>query len=56
MKHLLIDLYKVCSYDAPGVKIGPVPGVTGFEKEQKRKTSKFLYSVTGKRGAFIFGM
>ena len=26
MKHLLVDLYQVCTYDAPGVKYGG-PGV-----------------------------
>ena len=29
MKHLLVDLYQDCSYDAPGVKNGPATGVGG---------------------------
>ena len=28
MKHLLVDFYQDCSYDAPGVKTGLAPGVT----------------------------
>ena len=30
MQHLLVDLYQDCSYDVPGVKTGPAPGVGGF--------------------------
>ena len=28
MWHLLVDLYRVCSLNAPGVKTGPALGVT----------------------------
>ena len=45
MKHLLVDLYKHCSYDAPGVKTGLAPGVTGSKhrnKDGKLQNSSFL--------------
>ena len=29
MQHEIVDLYQVCTNYAPGVKIGPTPGVTG---------------------------
>ena len=29
-----VDLYQDFSYDAPGVKTGPIPGVTGEEGSQ----------------------
>ena len=32
MKHLLVDLYQDCSYDAPGVKTDPAPGVTSSKQ------------------------
>ena len=28
MSHLIVDLYQDCSYDVPGVKTDPAPGVT----------------------------
>ena len=34
MQHLLVDLYQVCSYDAPWVKIGP-PWGRKFEHRNK---------------------
>ena len=36
MKHLLVDLYKDCSYDAPKVKTGPAPGVTSSKHRNKQ--------------------
>ena len=45
MKHLLVDLYQDCSYDAPGVKTGLAPGVTSSEhrnKDGKLQNSSFL--------------
>ena len=45
MKHLLVDLYQDCSYDAPGVKTGLTPGVTISKhrnKDGKLKNSAFL--------------
>ena len=35
MKHLLVDLYQDCSYDAPGVKTGLAPGVTSSKHRNK---------------------
>ena len=32
MKHLLVDLYQDCSYDAPGVKTGPAPRGGGLSQ------------------------
>ena len=45
MKHLLVDLYQDCSYDAPGVKTGLAPGVTILKhrnKDGKLHNSSFL--------------
>ena len=56
MKHLLVDFYQDCSYDAPGVKTGPAPGVTSLKQEQKRKTLKLFFSETRWCRALIFGM
>ena len=45
MKHLLVELYQDCSYDAPGVKTGLAPGVTILKhrnKDGKLKNSSFL--------------
>ena len=45
MKHLLMDLYQDCSYDAPGVKTGLAPGVTSSKhrkKDGKLQNSSFL--------------
>ena len=45
MKHLLVDLYQDCSYDAPGVKTGLARGVTSSEhrnKDGKLQNSSFL--------------
>ena len=36
VKHLLADLYHVCSYDARGVKTGPALGVTSWNIETKK--------------------
>ena len=52
--HFLVDFYKVCSYDAPGVKTGPAPVVTC--SNIGRKTSKFYFSENGGHRALIFGM
>ena len=51
-----MDLYQDCSYDPPGVKTGPAPGVTSSKQEQRRKTLKFFFSETRKCRALIFGM
>ena len=56
MKHLLVDVYEDCSYDAPGVKTGLVPRVTSSKQEQRWKTSKFFFSETRKCRALIFGI
>ena len=45
MKHLLVDLYRDCSYDAPGVKTGFAAGVTSSKhrnKDGKLQNSSFL--------------
>ena len=45
MKHLLVDLYQDCSYDAPGFKTGLAPGVTSSKhrnKDGKLQNSFFL--------------
>ena len=36
MKHLLVDVYQDCSYDAPKVKTGPAPGVTSSKHRNKQ--------------------
>ena len=36
MQHLLVDLYKDCSYDAPKVKTGLAPGVTSSKHRNKQ--------------------
>ena len=36
MKHLLVELYQDCSYDAPGVKTGLAPGVTSSKHRNKQ--------------------
>ena len=51
-----MDLYQDCSYDVPGVKTGPAPGVTSSKQEQRRKTLKFFFSETKKCRVLIFGM
>ena len=56
MKHLPVDLYQGCSYDAPGVKTGLAPVGHIFEtQEQRGKTSEFFFSETRKGRALIFG-
>ena len=52
--HFLVDFYKVCSYDAPGVKSGSAPVVTC--SNIGKKTSKFFFSENGWHRALIFGM
>ena len=45
MKHLLVDLYQDCSYDAPGIKTGLATGVTISKhrnKDGKLQNSSFL--------------
>ena len=45
MKHLLVDLYQDCSYDAPGDKTGLARGVTSSKhrnKDGKLQNSSFL--------------
>ena len=37
MKHLLVDLYQDCSYDAPKFKTGPAPGVTSSKHRNKQE-------------------
>ena len=44
MKHLLVDFYQDCSYDAPRVKTGPTPGVTSLKHRNKEgKYFKILF-------------
>ena len=57
MWHLLVNLYQICSYDAPGVKNGPAPRGHKFKHRKKEgKTSRFLFSDIGRHRALIFGM
>ena len=45
MKHLLVDLYQDCSYDAPGVRTGLALRVTSSKhrnKDGKLQNSSFL--------------
>ena len=35
MQHRLVDLYQFYSYDTPGVKTGPDPGVTNWNNSNK---------------------
>ena len=58
-----MDLYQDCSYDAPGVKTGPAPGVGGGggvtsskHRNKEGKFQKFFFSETRKCRALIFGM
>ena len=48
-----MDLYQGCSYDDPGVKLAPAPGVTSLKQEQRRKTLKFFFSETRRSRALI---
>ena len=41
--HLLVDLYQVCSYDAPGVKTGPAPWGTNLNILTKKENFKILF-------------
>ena len=56
MLRLLVDLYQVFSYDAPEVKTSPAPRSQFLKREQRRRTSKFFFSETGRRRASIFDM
>ena len=42
MYHLLVDLYHICSYDAPGVKTDPAPGVTSWNIGTKKPIFKIF--------------
>ena len=42
VKHLLVDLYRVCPNYAPGAKYGPAPGVTSSNKGTKKENLKIL--------------
>ena len=60
MQHLLLDLYQVCAYDAPGVKTVPAPSGGGvrhnFEHRNKEENFEVLFSENGRPRALIFGM
>ena len=57
MQHLLMNLYRVFSYDAPGVKIGSSPGgVTNLNIGTKKAKFKFFFSESGRSRGLIFGM
>ena len=45
MKHLLVDLYKDCSYDAPKVKTGAASGVTSSKHRNKQGKLKNSFSL-----------
>ena len=51
-----MDLYQICSYDAPAVKTGPTPGVTSWNIGTKKPIFKFFFSETGCHRDLIFGM
>ena len=51
MKHLLVDWYQDCSYDAPGVKTGLAPGVTS--SKHRNKDGKLQYSFLKLEGAEV---
>ena len=55
-KHLPVDIYQVCSYDAREVKTGLTPGSQVGTKEQRKPTSKVFFSETGRIRALIFGI
>ena len=42
MKHLLMDIYQICSNYVPGVKTGPAPGVTSLSIGTKKENFKNL--------------
>ena len=57
MKHLLVDLYQDCSYDAPRVKTGLAPEVTSSKHRNKDgKLQKFFFSETRRCRCLVFGM
>jgi hypothetical protein len=43
MKHVLMDVYQVCSNKSPGFKIGPAPGVIDFPYMCIAKTHKIFF-------------
>ena len=42
VKHLLVDLYQVCSYDAPLVKTDPASWATDWNIGSKKENFKIL--------------
>ena len=42
IQHLLVDLYQVCSYDAPGGQDWPRPGVTNLNIGTKKAKFKIF--------------
>ena len=44
MKHLLVDLYQVCSNDTPEVKLAPPREPQVRTQDQKGQSSKFFFS------------
>ena len=60
MQQFLVDLYQVCSYDAPGVKTGPTPGV--ISQNNRNKEGRLLFvrkmikvSIQGHHGPLVSG-
>ena len=51
--HLLADLYHICSYESLGLKTGPDPGITNWNRNKK---GKLLYYLPGSHRVFIFGL
>ena len=51
-----MDLYQVCSYDAPWVRTGPALGVKSWNVRTEKKISKFFFSETARPIALMLGV
>ena len=51
-----MDFYQGCSYDAPGVKLGPAPGVTSLKHRNKEEKLKNSSSVKQGVELWSFGL
>ena len=56
VQHCLVVPYHICSNHAPGVQIGPAPGIPCFTQTYKGKSLKIIFSETMRPRAKIFGV